>query len=85
MFPVEDRALKARLGNEVLGLAMQDRARARRLQPDGSYLPPERVPGALRSQQALCEAAVAARGLPRPTVLRQAPAPRIEGPSDRVG
>jgi polyphosphate kinase len=74
MFPVEDRALKARLVGEILGLALQDQVRARRLRPDGTYRPPEGGPGAVRSQQALCEAALAVRGLPRPTVLRQAPA-----------
>jgi polyphosphate kinase len=85
MFPVEDKALKARLVNEILGLAMQDRARTRRLQADGSYLAPERSPGAVRSQQALCEVAQAARGLSRPALLRQAPAPRTDGTPDRAG
>jgi polyphosphate kinase len=83
MFPVEDRAIKARLVSEILGLPLQDRARARWLQPDGSYLRAEGGPGALRSQQALCEAALVTRV--RPTVLRQAPAPRTEAPTDRVG
>ena len=78
MFPVEDKALKARLVGEILGLPLQDRTRARRLQPDGSYRPAEGGPGAIRSQQALCEAALAGKGVTRPTVLRQAPAPRAE-------
>ncbi len=78
MFPVEDRALKARVVSEILGLPLQDRTRARWLQADGSYRRAEGGPGAVRSQQALCEAALAGRGVTRPTVLRQAPAPRTE-------
>ena len=85
MFPVEDKALKARLVNEILGLPLQDQARARRLQADGSYRQPEGGPGALRSQQALCEAALVGRGVARPTMLRQAPAPRSDTGIDRVG
>ncbi len=76
MFPVEDKALKARLVGEILGLPLQDQVRARRLQPDGTYRQPEGGPGAVRSQQALCEAAQLGRGVTRPTVvLRPAPAP----------
>jgi polyphosphate kinase len=76
MFPVEDKALKARLVGEILGLPLQDQVRARRLQPDGTYRQPEGGPGAVRSQQALCEAAQLGRGAIRPAVvLRQAPAP----------
>ncbi len=85
MFPVEDRALKARLVGEILGLPLQDQVRARRLQADGTYRRAEGGPGALRSQQALCEAAQAGRGVTRPTVLRQAPAPRPESPTERAG
>ena len=83
MFPVEDRALKARVVSEILGLPLQDRVRARWLQPDGTYLRAEGGAGAVRSQQALCEAALAGRGVVRPTVLRQAPAPRTAPPPDR--
>ena len=76
MFPVEDKALKARLVGEILGLPLQDQVRARRLQPDGTYRQPEGGPDAVRSQQALCEAAQLGRGANRPAVvLRQAPAP----------
>jgi polyphosphate kinase len=84
MFPVEDRAIKARLVGEILGLPLQDQVRARRLQPDGSYRLAEGGLGAIRSQVALCEAALAGRSVPRPTVLRQAPAPRTEPPPDRA-
>jgi len=85
MFPVEDRALKARVVNEILGLPLQDQIRARWLQPDGSYRRAEGGPGAVRSQQALCEAALAGRGVTRPTVLRQAPAPRPDSSPERPG
>jgi polyphosphate kinase len=81
MVPVEDRALRARLVNEVLGLALQDTARARRLQPDGTYRRAPAEPGAVRSQLALCELARARTG-PRQPVLRQVPAPRPP-PGDR--
>jgi len=73
MFPVEAPELKARLVDEVLGLALKDTARARRLQPDGRYLRAEAGPGAVRSQQALVEAA--GRQEPRPAVLRPVPSP----------
>jgi polyphosphate kinase len=76
MFPVEAPELKARLVDEVLGLALQDTARARRLQADGRYLRAEAGPGAVRSQQALVLAA--SRQGPRPAVLRPVPAPAPE-------
>ncbi len=78
LVPVEDKALKARLVREVLGLALQDTARARRLQPDGTYRRAEAGLAPLRSQQGLCELARARSG-PRPPVLRQVPAPRPPG------
>ncbi len=71
MFPVEAPELKARLVDEVLGLALQDTARARHLKDDGRYLRPEAGPGAVRSQQALMGAA--GRQLPRAAVLRAVP------------
>jgi polyphosphate kinase len=80
MFPVEDKALRARLVGEVMRLPLSDGVRARRLRADGTYQLPERLPGAVRSQQALAEAAWRGRATaPRPTVLRQAPAPRAGG------
>jgi len=57
MFPVEDAAIRARLLNEVLALALRDNVKARRLQPNGSYLPAEATSPPLRSQQALLEIA----------------------------
>jgi polyphosphate kinase len=85
MFPIEDKALKARLLGEILGLPLKDQVRARRLLHDGTYRQPEGGPGAVRSQQALCEAALLGRSGTRPTMLRQAPAPRAEPPTDRAG
>ena len=77
MFPVEAPELKARLVDEVLGLALADRARARRLQPDGAYLRPEPGPGAVRSQMALLETAERRRTV-RPPALRQIAAPGVD-------
>ncbi|MCC6334022.1 MAG: polyphosphate kinase 1 [Myxococcales bacterium] len=59
MFPVEDPALKARVLDEVLGMALRDNVKARQLQPDGSYVPvPLELDGqSLRSQTALLEQA----------------------------
>jgi polyphosphate kinase len=71
MFPVEAPELKARLIDEVLGLALQDSVRARRLLADGRYVRAEAGPGAVRSQQALV--AAAGRQAPRPAVLRPVP------------
>jgi polyphosphate kinase len=78
MVPVEDKALKARLVKEVLGMALADTARARLLQPDGTYRRAD--PGAVpvRSQAILCDLA-RARTTPRQPVLRQVPAPRPPG------
>ncbi len=82
MVPVEDRALRARLVEEVLGLALRDGARARRLQPDGRYARPAPEPGAIRSQVALAEAA-RGRATGRAAVIRQVPAPRPAPVSER--
>jgi polyphosphate kinase len=38
MFPVEDEGLRDRVVDEILGIALADNAKARRLLPDGSYL-----------------------------------------------
>ncbi|HET9555185.1 MAG TPA: polyphosphate kinase 1 [Anaeromyxobacteraceae bacterium] len=85
MVPVEDRALKARLVGEVLGLALADTARARRLQPDGGYRRAVPEPVAVRSQQALIEAAAKSRAPAVPPVLRQVPAPRPAPVNERAG
>jgi polyphosphate kinase len=75
LFPVEDPALRARLVEEVVGLALADDVKARRMETDGSYV---RAPegGSVRSQEALLEAARRAGVAPsRPPVLRQIPGP----------
>jgi polyphosphate kinase len=60
MCPIEDTQLKRRLLDEVLGLALLDNTKARRLQPDGSYTLIEATGNRVRSQQALLDAAKAA-------------------------
>jgi polyphosphate kinase len=37
MFPIEDEALRDRVLTEILGVALEDNVKARRLGPDGSY------------------------------------------------
>jgi polyphosphate kinase len=37
MFPVEDEALRDRVSDEILGIALADNVKARRLNPDGTY------------------------------------------------
>jgi polyphosphate kinase len=82
MFPVEAPALRARLVEEVMGLALADDVKARRMGRDGSYArtAPGRAP--LRSQEALLEAARRAGTTPsrQPPVLRHLPAPRAVAP-----
>jgi polyphosphate kinase len=59
MCPVEDPALKRRLHDDVLGTALRDNVKARRLQADGTLTPVEESGGGLRvrSQMALLESA----------------------------
>jgi polyphosphate kinase len=57
MFPVEAPELRARLLNEVLGVAMQDNVKAHRLGPDGSYVRVPTTEPPVRSQIVLLEAA----------------------------
>ena len=77
MFPVEEPALKARLVDEVLGAALADDAKARRLLPDGRYERPAAERPARRSQEALLAAARQAAGEPgnRPPLIRPVPVP----------
>jgi len=72
MIPVEDPSLRQRLLVEVLGTALRDNVKARRLQSDGTYVRVEPVGARLRSQMALLEAARAASTPPEP-VLRAVP------------
>jgi polyphosphate kinase len=77
MFPVEDPVLRARVLDEVLGLALRDTVKAHRLERDGSY---RRLAGALqvRSQEALLEQARRAAAQPR--AIRQVAAPGRSAP-----
>jgi len=71
MVPIEDQTLKQRLLVEVLGTALRDNVRARRLQSDGSYVRVEPQGARLRSQMALLESA---RTNATATPLRPVPA-----------
>jgi polyphosphate kinase len=80
LVPIEDPSLRSRLLGEVLGLALGDNVKARRLQADGSWLrltPTEGGERALRSQAALLEAARRAGlpAVPPKPVIRHAAAP----------
>ncbi|WP_239014533.1 polyphosphate kinase 1 [Archangium violaceum] len=57
MFPVEDPAIRQRLLDEVLGVALKDNVKARRLQVDGTYVPVGRDGTQVRSQAVLMELA----------------------------
>jgi polyphosphate kinase len=86
MCPVDDAALKARLLDEVLGTALRDNVKSRRLTMDGSYVPIDRNDGRpdgrsdgradgrdarlVRSQALLLEAARAAAQTLEAPVLR---------------
>jgi polyphosphate kinase len=55
MFPIEDAVAKARVLDEILQTIMADNVKARRLQPDGTYVRVQPADGAtpIRSQTAL--------------------------------
>lgn len=57
MFPVEDPVIRQRLLDEVLGVALKDNVKARRLQVDGTYVPVGRDGTQVRSQGVLMELA----------------------------
>jgi polyphosphate kinase len=57
MCPVEDPALKRRLLDDVIGTALRDNVKARRLGPDGNYQPVEAAGPRTRAQVALLEGA----------------------------
>ncbi len=59
LFPVEDSALRARVLDEVIGLALRDNVKARRLTADGRYVPltPAEGEPVIRSQAAIQELA----------------------------
>ena len=66
LFPVEDAAIRARLLTEILSLGLRDSLKARRLLPDGTYVPVDATTPAVRSQTALMEIA---RGTVEPPPL----------------
>jgi polyphosphate kinase len=57
MCPVEEPALKRRLLEDVIGTALRDNVKARRLGPDGSYSAVESAGPRVRAQMALLEGA----------------------------
>jgi polyphosphate kinase len=88
VFPVEQADLKARLIDEVLAISLADTAKARELQPDGTYkrLRPAAGKQPLRSQQRFLELAAESERrlatLPGPEPI---PAPDANGaPTARV-
>ncbi|WP_257448172.1 polyphosphate kinase 1 [Archangium lipolyticum] len=86
MFPVEDPAIRQRLLDEVLGVALADNVKARRLQVDGSYVPVGRDGRQVRSQAVLMEMAKRnSHQDPKPLeALRHATAPDAPVPSRQV-
>ncbi|WP_239470423.1 polyphosphate kinase 1 [Archangium violaceum] len=86
MFPVEDPAIRQRLLDEVLGVALADNVKARRLQVDGSYVPVGRNGHQVRSQSVLMERAKRnSHQDPKPLeALRHATAPDAPTPSRQV-
>jgi polyphosphate kinase len=86
MFPVEDPAIRQRLLDEVLGVALKDNVKARRLQVDGTYVPVGRDGTAVRSQGVLMELA-RRNNQPEPKplqALRHATAPDAPVPPRQV-
>jgi polyphosphate kinase len=75
MVPVEDRAIRARMLDEVLGFGMRDNVKARVLETDGTHsrVPVQGGAESFQSQLRLIEAARAVETVV--TDLRQAPAP----------
>jgi len=79
MVPVEDPQIRHRLLEELLGTALRDNTKARRLQPDGTYVlvPPGVVK--VRSQMVLMDAAKAAAELPAEApILRTIASPTLQ-------
>ena len=87
MFPVEDPVIRQRLLDEVLGVALKDNVKARRLQVDGTYAPVGGEGTPLRSQAVLMDLARRTSQDPKPLeALRHATAPerRDEPPARPV-
>ncbi len=64
MFPVEDEGLRDRVVDEILGIALADNVKARRLLPDGSYVRvrPEAPSGVSAGNGTVASNGVAANG-----------------------
>jgi polyphosphate kinase len=78
MFPVEDPAIRQRLLDEVLGIALKDNVKARRLQRDGTYVPVGQDGAPVRSQMVLLELARrTADPKPIESLLRHVAAPEM--------
>jgi polyphosphate kinase len=78
MFPVEDPALRQRLLDEVLGVALKDNVKARRLQRDGTYVPVPQEGPPVRSQMVLLELARrVADPKPIESLIRHVAAPEL--------
>jgi len=77
MCPVEEPALRQRLLDEVLGVALRDNVKSRRLLVDGSYVAAESSELPARSQALLLEAArrASVAQIATPAVIRHAAAP----------
>ncbi len=74
MVPVEEPALRTRIEQEILGLALRDSVKMRRLRVDGGYdrIPPQPDGAPVQSQEALLEAARrASEPILRAPVIRQ--------------
>jgi polyphosphate kinase len=78
MFPVEDPAIRQRLLDEVLGIALKDNVKARRLQREGTYVPVGQDGAQVRSQMVLLEIARRmADPKPIESLLRHVAAPEM--------
>ncbi len=85
MFPVEEPALRQRLLEEVLGVALKDNVKARRLERDGTYVPVGQDGAPVRSQMVLMELARrTADAKPIESLMRHAAAPELPAESLRA-
>ena len=76
--PIEEPALKARLLEEALGIGLRDNVKARRLQPDGTYLVVETNGPEVRSQYVLLDAARRGNDPKSEPLIRHVAAPAPE-------
>jgi polyphosphate kinase len=78
--PVEDPALRNRVLDEVLGVGLRDNVKARKLMPDGTYVPVERVGPEVRSQTVLLEQARRSSDPKSEPLIRHVAAPEPAAP-----